>query len=85
MKSLYKVNFDTGHSTYVVAEDLNTASSIAEKAAVEIIGCVTSKIVSVEIIATEGRRLFINALHIAPEAQPESTYDGPLKAGGLYS
>lgn len=85
MKSLYKLIYNADASTYVVAEDLNTACAIAERAAAELTGNKLNKVSSIEIIATEGRGAFNQALHIAPEAQPETTYDGPIKAGGLYS
>lgn len=86
MKTLYKVSLRTGHYTFVVAEDLNSACSIAEKAAAEVNGNRLDKVSSVEIIATEGRGTFNNTLHIAPEAQPETTYDGaPVRNGGVYS
>ena len=86
MKTLYKVSLRTGNHTFVVAEDLNSACAIAEKAAAEANGNRLDKVSSVEIIATEGRGAFNNALHIAPEAQPERTFDGtPVRNGGVYS
>ena len=85
MKTLYKCNFNSGHATYVIAEDLNSASATAEKKVMDVTGSITHKIVSIEIIAKEGRGGFNNTLHIAPEAQPEQTFDGPSKQGGIYS
>lgn len=84
MKTLYKVTLDDGTETYVVAEDLNTAGNVAEWAFAQKMGSRIAKTRHVTVICTEATDIFSNKLHIAPEAFPDSTFDGTKENGGIY-
>lgn len=84
MKTLYKVTLDDGTETYVLAEDLNTAGNVAEWAFAEKAGQRSAKTRYIMVMATEGSNVFGTKLHIAPEAFPDSTFDGTKENGGIY-
>lgn len=84
MKTLFKVTLDTGEETYVVAGDLSTAAHVAECAFAEKAGQRSAKTRYIMVMATEGSNVFGTKLHIAPEAFPDSTFDGTKENGGIY-